>query len=207
MKIATFEEFLQAVFDPPNACIPSWYDEEDFELETDTLIDWYIHLFSEPELLFGRFNPEQLERGFGAMINCNFQLAVSELVWETTVPLEHRLRLVASFYDLYNRFFQRLSFWYATNMWWDAVASAYECGTAVRGRSEEETRLQDAMFDALVRTLAINSSECQRAALHGLGHLHHPAVDNAIADYLARNSTLDPELREYATHAALGLIQ
>jgi hypothetical protein len=207
MRVETFEQFLNAVFQPPMERIRDWYEEEEFEVDDETLTDWYVRLFSAPELLFERFSAEQLERGFGAMINCNFHLAASDLVWDHRVDLDRRLRLIASFYDLFDRFFRRQSFWYATNMWWDAVAYAYECGNAVRGRSEEETRLQDAMFDVLVRTLVIDSRECQEAALHGLGHLHHPAGGDAIAAYLARNPTLDPELREYAMQASLGRIQ
>lgn len=207
VKVDTFEQFLRAVFDPPEHLASTWYDDHDFDVDYEALTDWYIRLFTAPELLFDRFSRTQLERGFDAMLNCNFPLAAADLVWENGISLDRRLRLIASFYDLFARFFRKLPFWYATNMWWDAVAYAYTCGNAVRGRSQEETQLQDAMFDALVQTLAIDSRECQEAALHGLGHLHHPAGGAAIADYLTRNPALDPQLRQYALHAAAGMIQ
>lgn len=198
MKIDTFDQFLHVLFEAP--------EEDHFEHDDAKLTDWYIRLFAAPDFLFERYSPDQLERGFGAMLNCNFDLAASELVWTRMISLDQRLQLISSFYDLFNRFFRKLSFEYATHMWWDAIAYAYECGNAVRGRSDEETRLQDAMFEVLVRTLAIDSSECQAAALHGLGHLHHPAGPEAIAEYIHRNPDLDSGLKQYAEQAALGMI-
>jgi len=206
MLVESFDKFLQALFEPKERPIGDWYEDEDFEVDYETLTDWYIRLFTAPEFLFETFPSEKLERGFAAMINCNFQLAAADLVWDRKIGLERRLRLVSSFYDLFNRFFQKLPFWYSTNMWWDAVAYAYECGNAVRGRSDEDTWLQDTMLETLVRTLAIDSEVCQQAALHGLGHLHHPAGPDAINDYLVRNPNLDSNLRQYAAQAALGII-
>lgn len=206
MRVGTFEEFLEALFEPKDCPGGDWYEDENFEVDNDTLTGWYIRLFKAPDFLFDTFPSEKLERGFAAMINCNFELAAADLVWDRKIDLEQRLLLVSSFYELFSRFFQRLSFWYSTNMWWDAVAYAYECGNAVRGRSDEETRLQDTMFETLVRTLEIDSEACQQAALHGLSHLHHPGGPDAINDYLMRNPNLDPELKEYAAQAALGMI-
>jgi hypothetical protein len=92
-------------------------------------------------------------------------------------------------------------------MWWDAIAYAYCCGNAFRGRTENETRLQDAMFEALRAILAISTPECQHAALHVLGHLRHPETQSLIDAYLAANPALEPGDREYALAAARGEIR
>ncbi len=75
MRVDTFDEFLQALFEPRERGVGDWYEDEDFEVDDETLTDWYIRLFTTPEFLFECFSVEKLERGFAAMINCNFQLA------------------------------------------------------------------------------------------------------------------------------------
>jgi hypothetical protein len=48
----------------------------------------------------------------------------------------------------------------------------------------------------------VPSESCQTAALHGLGHLHHPDTNELVQSYLARNPSITPDLREYALAAA-----
>ena len=62
--------------------------------------------------------------------------------------------------------------------------------------------MQDVIFETLARILALDSSNCQRAALHGLGHLHHPDTSKLINEYLQKNPSISAELREYALAAA-----
>jgi len=61
--------------------------------------------------------------------------------------------------------------------------------------------MQDVMFETLSNILALDSEFCQRAALHGLGHLHHPGTEQLVQQYLEQHSALDGELREYALAA------
>jgi hypothetical protein len=62
--------------------------------------------------------------------------------------------------------------------------------------------MQDVMFQTLVRILSLDSETCQTAALHGLGHLHHPETKTLIDRYLAEHPSLTKERKEYALPAA-----
>ena len=62
--------------------------------------------------------------------------------------------------------------------------------------------MQDVMFETLSRILELDSPTCQGAALHGLGHLHHPDTEQLIRRYIERNKSIDPALREYALASA-----
>lgn len=62
--------------------------------------------------------------------------------------------------------------------------------------------MQNVMFESLVEILALDSEHCQDAALHGLGHLHHPATEQIIQSYLAQHPSLDKNRRDYALAAA-----
>ncbi len=50
--------------------------------------------------------------------------------------------------------------------------------------------------------LILPSIECQKSALHGLGHLDHPDTEALIRGYLACNDPMEPELRAYAEAAS-----
>lgn len=58
--------------------------------------------------------------------------------------------------------------------------------------------LSTTMFETLSRILSLPDRECQRAALHGLGHLRHRDTSRVVADYLARNASLPDNVVEYA---------
>jgi hypothetical protein len=62
--------------------------------------------------------------------------------------------------------------------------------------------MQDVIFQTLTAILAIDSDICQRAALHGLGHLHHPETGNLIQRYIAEHPALTKEQIEYTLAAA-----
>ena len=63
------------------------------------------------------------------------------------------------------------------------------------------------MFEALVQILRLDSVPCQRAALHGLGHLRHRETEKAVEDFLARNPNLPEKDRAYARTCAGGTME
>jgi len=133
VKVESLDDLVRATFE----LTPEALAEAEFEVDDAALVDIYAGLFTNPEFLLGRYSHDQLDAGFAAMINCDNDLAVSELVWNRGVPIEKREHLISSMEHLYERFFRRESFVYSTFMWWDALAYAFECGNAVRGRSDE----------------------------------------------------------------------
>jgi hypothetical protein len=62
--------------------------------------------------------------------------------------------------------------------------------------------MQDVMFQTLSGILALDSAICRGAALHGLGHLHHPGSDELVQRYVRQNPSLSTEARDYALAAA-----
>jgi hypothetical protein len=58
------------------------------------------------------------------------------------------------------------------------------------------------MFSTLARILDLPAPHVQLAALHGLGHLHHPDTDDLIEAWLKRVGPLEPQTIEYARAAA-----
>jgi hypothetical protein len=57
-------------------------------------------------------------------------------------------------------------------------------------------------FNALAKVLAVDSWVCQGAALHGLGHLHHPHTMELIERYIGEHPSLTREQKAYALAAA-----
>jgi hypothetical protein len=87
-------------------------------------------------------------------------------------------------------------------MWWDSLAFDWHCGNRARANGGEDERMQDVMFETLAKILDLRSVPCQKAALHGLGNLHHPDSEQLIAAYLERNESIKPDMRDYALKAA-----
>jgi hypothetical protein len=67
--------------------------------------------------------------------------------------------------------------------------------------------MQDVMLETLADILFLDSQFCQTAALHGLGHLHHPETQALIQRYRADHPSLTEAQKEYALAAARFQIQ
>lgn len=83
-------------------------------------------------------------------------------------------------------------------MFWD-VAPLDDC---------DRPRL-DAIVDVLERTLRLESTAAQWAALHGLGHRHYQApgqVEEVIDHWLARRPHVSDDLQRYARQARTGRV-
>jgi hypothetical protein len=66
------------------------------------------------------------------------------------------------------------------------------------------------VLKVLEATLALDSAPCQRAALHGLGHWHRAAPDEAariVRRWLQDHPQAPEELRTYAVQASAGRVQ
>jgi hypothetical protein len=104
--------------------------------------------------------------------------------------------------DLFRNFFATEPLDSSVQMWWDSLCYDWHCGYRKRERGGEDERMQDVIFQTLTAILALDSNICQRAALHGLGHLHHPETEDLIARYIARHPNLPKDQLQYALAAA-----
>ena len=204
IRDASFEDFVAFLF--AHDVVPSpgnpWYWRAEVDYEPRRIASYYVRLFSAPRLLLSRFSVGELQQGFWAIQNGILECSARNIIWDRTVPFEIRADCVRSMADLYAQLFVEEPLETASNMWWDSLAYDWHCGNRARANGGEDQLMQDVMFATLGKILNVPSESCQTAALHGLGHLHHPDTNELVQSYLARNPSITPDLREYALAAA-----
>jgi len=201
-----FEEFINFLFDRE---VPlesekrdPWYWDAPVTFDPELVCLHYLRLFNEPQFLLQRFSRAQLEQGVWAIESPTLECSVAEVISIKNLPFLLRERCVRSMFHLFERLFAIEPLETSAHMWWDCLCYDWHCGNRNRLLGGEDLLMQDVMFETLSSILALDSEFCQRAALHGLGHLHHPATEQLIQQYLNRHPSLDQELREYALAAA-----
>ena len=200
----SFDDFVAFVFDhdpPLNEKAKKWYWQAAVVFAPEQFCAYYIRLFRNPEILLERFSKPRLEEGFWTMIS-GVEWSVAALIWETDIPLVRREECIRAMADLFKQFFARESLETSCHMWWDALCYAWHCGNRIRERGGEDLEMQDVMFQTLATILYLESEDCQAAALHGLGHLHHPETQTLVDRYIGDHSLITETLREYALAAA-----
>ena len=128
--------------------------------------------------------------------------ALQHLLWETEIPFPQRAECVRAMFDLFSRFFATEPLEGSCFMWWDGICYDWHCENRVRERGGEDSEMQDVMFETISAILFLDSPHCQKAALHGLGHLHHPDTQPLVQRYLEAHPSLAEADREYALAAA-----
>ncbi len=210
LRNATFREFVSFLFDRDVVPIPMqgngstkpWYWRAEVAFDPTKVASFYIALFTTPDKVLENYSPEQLNQGFWAIQSSNLQCAITEVIWDQTLPFDIRESCVRSMFHLYELLFSKVSLETAADMWWDSIAYDWHCGIRTRVKGGEDEQMQDVIFDTLGKILRLPSEECQMAALHGLGHLHHPETSPVIGAYLAQRPEIDTDLKEYALAAA-----
>jgi hypothetical protein len=210
LRRASFEEFVDFMFDHEVVPVPDdieadacpWYWNVEVAYQPLRVASYYIRLFTAPGFLPQRYSPAQLEQGFWAIQSGNIECSVAGLIWDARVPFDIRASCVRSMFHLYELLFADIVLESSVDMWWDSLAYDWHCGNRSRARGGEDEAMQDVMFETLSRILALPSVTCQAAALHGLGHLHHPGTSEVILGFLAGNPGMETELRDYALAAA-----
>lgn len=170
----------------------------------------FIKLFNASGALPSKFPLEKLEQGMCAMQGPNLVGNVYHLIWNSDLAIEMKERLIGSLYDLYANLYQHTSLDLSGSMWWDSLAYRFhvdfDMGEYRDSYPADKIRIQDVMFETLKRILTIPSKACQGAALHGLGHLRHPATERVIQDYLEKHPDLNDEDRKYVMACITGEI-
>jgi hypothetical protein len=142
------------------------------------------------------YSPDQIEQGFWFLLGSSFNL--SGWLWDEALPLDARLRCVASMPHVFRDVFRDVETESICHMWWDLVVTyPFECGAAMR----------DGVLAALADVLALESRRCQRAALHGLGHLEHARGPGLIDAWVDAHPGLDAGMLGYAAAAKEGRVQ
>jgi len=202
----SFEEFVAFLFarsvPPTIEKRDPWYWNVDVTFDPERVCQYYVRLFRSPHFLSEQYSKAQLEQGFWAIQSCNLTCSASELIRDTSLPFAAREECVRSMLDLFNHLFAVEPLETSVQMWWDSLCYDWHCGNRNRERGGEDASMQDVMFQTLSSLLALDSPICQGAALHGLGHLHHPGTEQLVRQYLRQRTSLSKEWKEYALAAA-----
>jgi hypothetical protein len=152
-------------------------------------------LFLDFGLIAPKYSLAQLDQGIWGIFGENLRLY--ELLWDSSVPLEQRVKCIRSMFSVYSDFVSKSKEEVMENcfdMWWDLVLHGFwfqqklfelhiKMGD-VSKLDAESRLLLDAMFGTLVKILGLPDARTQGFALHGLGHLHHPAVRETVQVYI-----------------------
>jgi hypothetical protein len=206
LTTSSFDEFISFLFDreipPESEKRDPWYWHVETEIDWGKACAYYIRLFRQPEFLLTRFAKPQLEEGFWAIQVPNLDCSAYRVIHDSELPLAVREECIRSMFDLFERLFGGEPLESSVQMWWDSLCYDWHSGNRNRERGGADLELQDVFFQTLAKILAIDSETCQGAALHGLGHLHHPQTKELIQRFIDEHPSLTPERKEYALAAA-----
>jgi hypothetical protein len=166
------------------------------------LVKHMTKLFSEFGPIANGYSLAQVDQAVWGILGANLRLY--EYFFDASIPLPDRLECIRSMYHVYSDFVAKSEivpdpnlsgFW----MWWDLILHGFWTppkpfipGTHVGDASkldEESRALLNVMFETLKRILDLPHREAQRCALHGLGHLLHPAVRDTVQGYIDANKS------------------
>jgi hypothetical protein len=202
----SFDEFVSLIFEqatppePKEGNLSPEYVEVD--LDSEKICSYYVRLFRQPEFLLLRFTKQQLEEGFWAIMGYTYEWSAGNIIEYSNAPLSSRTECIESMATLFERLFANEPLDTSVHMWWDSLCYAWHCGNRSRERGGEDLEMQDIFFQTLAKVLAVDSWICQGAALHGLGHLHHPQTKALIDRYIDEHPSLTAEQKAYALAAA-----
>jgi hypothetical protein len=167
----------------------------------EILVNHLTKLFSEFGQIGSKYTLAQVDQGIWGMWGANLRLY--EFLFVSSVPLESRLSCIRSMYHVYSDYVSQLErepdpkIESGIYMWWDLILHGFwdSSRPVIAGtwrgdasKLDAESRvLLDVLFETLTGILAIPNHASQLSALHGLGHLYHPQVHDAVQRFIDTN--------------------
>ena len=147
-----------------------------------------------------KYSLAQLDQGIWGILGENLRLY--ELLWDSSVPVDQRVQCIRSMFSVYSDFVSKSKAEVMVgcfDMWWDLILYGFwfqrklfdlniKMGD-VSKLDEESRLLLDIMFETLTKILGLSDARTQGYALHGLGHLHHPAVRETVQVFIDNHKT------------------
>lgn len=165
-----------------------------------TVVRYLTRFCNEFHHFANRLSLATVDHGVDGMLSvAHFQL--QSALWDNSVDLDERIRCIRSMYRVFEDFVAHCKVEVLVGcfyMWWDNVCSSFwfERTYERQLRSEDynlldkqDRALVDAMHETLVQVLTVDDDRTKSCALHGLGHLHHPAVRETVQKYIDDNRT------------------
>jgi hypothetical protein len=164
------------------------------------VVKYMTKLFSEFGAIAPKYSLAQLNQGIWGILGENLRLY--ELLWDSSLPLGPRVQCIRSMSSVYSDFVSKSKVEVMENcfdMWWDMILHGFwfqqklfEKRTEMGDLSKLDTEsrlLLDVMFETLKQILDLPDARTQHFALHGLGHLHHPAVRETVQVFIDNRKT------------------
>ena len=175
-----------------------WYSLKDHDSKL-MQISYASRLFKESNILVELFSPDQINQGFWVLLNGFDYFCVNDLIRDDDIPIEKRRDCILSMVEVFRTgVFTKYNEIDSCYMWWDFLRWFWF--------DDAESDVPNIMFEALARILELPTPYAQVSALHGLGHLDHPAKVSLIEEYLNKNLTLDDDFKKYARAAQDGKV-
>jgi hypothetical protein len=195
----SYDEFVRFVFDRPVNDVPWWHVE--WMVCTPGVADGISHtvgngamllrhlirLFRECGELPHAYTDCQIEQGLWFI---SVMDGLDPPLWDRALPFELRETCIAAMEGLFTGLFARRPLETASLMWWHNFAKSYDLDDG-HVDDKDDAAIQQAMFDTILRVLAIDCPHCQESALAGLAALKHPATAEAIGRFLRTHPQLD----------------
>lgn len=200
----SYEQFLEYFFTTPEGAAPRLNaNGEEYWMVVKTnagvVVGHLTRFFQE----FGQFarhvSLETLDNGIDEMFSPGaFELQT--VLWDKGVPLQERIDCIRSMYRVFADFVENREVGTSEGcffMWWDFICWGFWFDQIYHKKlprqdyellGEEERRLVDAMFETLVEILKLDGNSARGAALHGLGHVHHPGVRAVVQEFIDQHS-------------------
>jgi hypothetical protein len=164
------------------------------------VVEHMTKLFSEFAVIGPKYSLAQLDQGIWGILG--EKLRLYELLWDSSVPLELRVQCIRSMLSVYSDFVSKSKVEVMPgcfDMWWDLILHGFwfqqklfERHTKMGDISKldaESRLLLDVMFETLKQIVGLPDARTQGYALHGLGHLHHPAVRQTVQEFIDNHKT------------------
>ena len=230
LSAKSFEEFVQFFF--ARSPVP---DDQQFEYYSHDLggvryderepsspkvvVNYMTKLFSNFGTIAPTYSLAQIDQGVWGLFGEN--LRIHRFLWNDTVELEDRLQCIRSMYFVFADFVGSSKIAEVDSaffMWWDLFLFSFWVDMDLKngpGRTydisvlnADERAVVDTAFATLTRVLGLPDLASQFAALHGLGHLHHPDVSGAVQAYIEKHADeFTPERLDWVQRCKDGRIQ
>jgi len=226
----SFEQWVDHVFDHDDRdwhwkTDRLWWDDEK---NSALALEFMTRLFSSPTFLKERFSSNQIGAGLWFIVNNSCSNHAFAML-DDDLPLDQRLDCINAISTLFESLLAEICLSRHSHgrrgtppddtaaqslcyMFWDVIPLYARSRSSfakeeVSANLEDHERMEAACLDAMERTLKVENTACQEAALHGLGHWAnaYPEKVRPIIDAYLRTEP-PAELVSYARAARSGAV-
>ncbi len=212
----SFNQWVQSIFDQPQSHQEWYLDAAIVEPPAKIRIQYVTDAFENAKAVLGGFSDKQLRDGLQFLLSNSCSNHIIS-IYDQEIQYKEKRRCIRSFLTLFEQIFYPRCSAHLLHlnepalsplneicyMWWDTYPGYGHPKDSILRELDFE------ILEVIRSTLELNSLALRESALHGLGHwqIYYPQMVQQIVDrFLTKNMALRPQLRQYALHARIGLI-